>query len=180
MRSGCWRISRAGRLGPRLLQPSNNHMSGTRRDFLRQVAQVGGYRATYLTMQAMGLIGTAAIAEPVALERGAHHGTKVVVLGAGMAGLSAAYELVKAGYDCTVLEARDRVGGRTWTIRRGTALELTDGSRQVCDFDDGLYWNAGPARLPSHHQGVLGYCRELGVALEVEVNTSRGALLVHE
>jgi len=155
-------------------------MSATRRDFLRQVAQIGGYRATYLTMQAMGLVGTAAVTEAVALEPGAPHGTKVVVLGAGMAGLSAAYELVRAGYDCTVLEARDRVGGRTWTIRRGTALELTDGSRQVCEFDDGLYWNAGPARLPSHHQGVLGYCRELGVALEVEVNTSRGALLVHE
>ena len=43
-------------------------MSGTRRDFLRQVAQAGGYRATYLTMQAMGLLGTAAVAEPLALE----------------------------------------------------------------------------------------------------------------
>jgi monoamine oxidase len=155
-------------------------MRGTRRDFLRQVAQVGGYRATYLTMQAMGLIGAAAVTESVALEQGARHGTKVIVLGAGVAGLSAAYELVKAGYDCTVLEARDRVGGRNWTVRRGTSLELTDGSRQVCEFDEGLYWNAGPARLPSHHQAVLGYCRELGVALEVEVNTSRGALLVHE
>ena len=44
----------------------------------------------------------------------------VAVIGAGMAGLSAAYELGKAGYDCAVLEARDRVGGRSWTIRRGT------------------------------------------------------------
>jgi monoamine oxidase len=152
-------------------------MSGTRRDFLRQVASAGGYRATYLTMQAMGLVGTAAVAEPLALERGAHHGTKVVILGAGVAGLSAAYELGKAGYDCTVLEARDRVGGRNWTVRRGTRLEMTDGSRQLCEFDPGLYWNAGPARLPSHHQAVLGYCRDLGVALEVEVNTNRGALL---
>jgi monoamine oxidase len=153
-------------------------MSGTRRDFLRQVAGAGGYRATYLTMQAMGLLGSAA-AEPLALEKGAAHGTKVVVLGAGVAGLSAAYELGKAGYDCTVLEARDRVGGRNWTIRRGSKLEMTDGSRQLCDFDHDLYWNAGPARLPSHHQAVLGYCRELGVALEVEVNTSRGALLLN-
>jgi monoamine oxidase len=152
-------------------------MSGTRRDFLRKVAQAGGYRATYLTMQAMGLLGTAAVAEPLALEPGSRHGTKVVVLGAGMAGLSAAYELAKAGYDCTLLEARDRVGGRNWTVRRGTTLEMTDGTRQVCEFDDGLYWNAGPARLPSHHQAVLGYCRELGVALEVEVNSNRGALL---
>src|SRR5262245_35598491 len=152
-------------------------MSSTRRDFLRQVAHAGGYRATYLTMQAMGLLGTAALAEPLALETGARHGTKVVVLGAGVAGLSAAYELGKAGYDCTVLEARDRVGGRNWTVRRGTKVEMTDGSRQVCEFDEGLYWNAGAARLPSHHQAVLGYCREFGVALEVVVNTSRGALL---
>ena len=91
--------------------------------------------------------------------------------------MSAAYELGKAGYDCTVLEARDRVGGRNWTIRRGATLDMTDGSRQVCEFDEGLYWNAGAARLPSHHQAMLGYCNELGVALEVEVNTNRGALL---
>src|SRR6516165_9841779 len=55
-------------------------MSGTRRDFLRRVAQAGGYRATYLTMQAMGLLGTAAVAEPLALEPGALHGTKLVAL----------------------------------------------------------------------------------------------------
>jgi monoamine oxidase len=154
-------------------------MSATRRDFLQQVARIGGYRATYLTMQAMGLIGTAAVAEPLALEMGTTHGTRAVVLGAGVAGLSAAHELRKAGYRVTVLEARDRVGGRNWTIRRGTTIEMIDGSRQVCEFDQGLYWNAGPARLPSHHHAVLGYCRELGVALEVEVNTSRDALLLN-
>ncbi len=154
-------------------------MSGTRRDFLHRVAQAGGYRATYLTMQALGLLGTAAVAQPLALEQGAQHGTKVVVLGAGMAGLSAAYELGKAGYDCTVLEARDRVGGRNWTIRRDTVLDMTDGSRQVCEFDPELYWNAGAARLPSHHQAVLGYCQELGVALEVEINANRSALLLN-
>jgi monoamine oxidase len=153
-------------------------MSRTRRDFLKQVSAAGGYRATYLTMQAMGLLGSAE-AEPLALERGAVHGTKVIILGAGVAGLSAAYELGKAGYACTVLEARDRVGGRNWTIRRGTKLDMTNGSRQVCEFDPDMYWNAGPARLPSHHQAVLGYCRELGVALEVEVNTSRGARLLN-
>jgi monoamine oxidase len=87
-------------------------MGGTRREFLQQVAGAGGHRATYLTMQAMGLIGTAAVAEPLALEKGAAHRTKVAILGAGVAGLSAAYELGKAGYDVVVLEARDRVGGR--------------------------------------------------------------------
>ena len=152
-------------------------MPTTRREFLRQVAGAGGYRATYLTMQAMGLMGTAAAAEPLNLPRGEAHGTKVVILGAGVAGLSAAYELGKAGYDCTVLEVRDRVGGRNFSIRRGTRLEMTDGSRQLCAFDQDLYFNAGPARIPSAHQAVLGYCRELGIAMEVEINTNRGALL---
>jgi monoamine oxidase len=154
-------------------------MSGTRRDFLRHVAAVGGYRATYLSMQALGLLGTRASAEPLAIERGAHHGTKIVILGAGVSGLSAAYELGKAGYDVTLLEARDRAGGRNWTIRRGAKLDMTDGSRQTCEFDSDLYWNCGPARIPSHHEAVLGYCRELNVPLEVEVNTSRSALLLN-
>ncbi len=154
-------------------------MAGTRRDFLRHVGAIGGFRATYLTMQALGLMSVAAEAAPLDLEPHGGHGTKVVVLGAGMAGLSAAYELGKAGYDCTLLEARDRVGRRNWTIMRGSVLEMSDNTRQLCDFDAGQYWNAGPARLPSHHQAVLGYCRELGVALEVEVNTSRSALLLN-
>jgi monoamine oxidase len=152
-------------------------MSNTRREFLRQVGGIGGYRAAYLSMQALGLIGTAAVAEPLALPRGEAHGTKVAILGAGVAGLSAAYELGKAGYECLVLEARDRVGGRNWSIRRGAQLEMNDGTRQVCEFDPGMYWNAGPARIPSHHQAVISYCQELGVALEVEINTSRGARL---
>src|SRR5580693_3476033 len=169
MHRTCQAGSFFGRIGGR--------MSGTRRDFLRQVAGAGGYRATYLTMQAMGLLGTAAVAEPLQLEKGSAHGTKVVILGAGVAGLSAAYELGRAGYDVAVLEARDRVGGRNWTIRRGTRIEMTDGTRQVCEFDPEMYWNSGPARIPSAHQAVLGYCKELGVALEVEINTSRGARL---
>ena len=119
-------------------------MGGTRRDFLRQVGGIGGYRATFLTMQAMGLFDTAAMAEPLALEKGVAHGTRVVILGAGVAGLSAAYELGKAGYDCTILEARDRVGGRNWSIRRGTRLDMNDGTRQLCEFDPELYWNSGP------------------------------------
>lgn len=151
----------------------------TRRDLLRYISAAGGYRATYLTMQALGLLGAEAVAARTSLEPAAPHGTRVVILGAGMAGLAAAYELRKAGYICTVLEARDRVGGRNWTLRRGARLDMTDGTKQLCEFSPDLYWNAGPARIPSHHQALLGYCREFGVSLEVEVNTSRGSLLMN-
>jgi protoporphyrinogen/coproporphyrinogen III oxidase len=43
----------------------------------------------------------------------------VAVIGAGLAGLTAAYRLRQRGFDVTVFEARDRVGGRVWTVRKG-------------------------------------------------------------
>ncbi len=56
---------------------------------------------------------------------GARASADVVVIGAGFAGIIAARELGHAGFDVLVLEARDRVGGRTWTDRRlGRDLEL--------------------------------------------------------
>jgi monoamine oxidase len=152
-------------------------MTQTRRGFLQRVAAAGGYSAAFLSMQALGLLPATSRAEPVTLEIGARHGKKVVILGAGIAGMTAAHELRKAGYHCTLLEARSRAGGRNFTVRKGTRLDLLDGTSQTCQFDEGLYWNAGPARLPSLHHTVLGYCREFGVPLEVEINTSRSAML---
>jgi monoamine oxidase len=129
-------------------------------------------------MQSLGLLPVpeaAAEAGPLRLVDG--RGTRVVILGAGISGLVAAYELGKAGWSCTVLEARERAGGRNWSVRNGTHIEFTDGTRQTCSFEAGHYFNAGPARLPSIHHTMLGYCHELGVALEVEVNSSRSALM---
>ena len=48
-------------------------------------------------------------------------GASVLVAGAGLAGLTAAYDLAAMGAAVTVIEARDRVGGRVWTIRDGFA-----------------------------------------------------------
>ncbi|HUY82905.1 MAG TPA: FAD-dependent oxidoreductase [Acidobacteriaceae bacterium] len=104
-------------------------------------------------------------------------GASVVILGGGIAGLVTAYKLSRAGYRCTVLEARERPGGRNWTIRGGTKVEFTNGFTQTCEFSEDQYFNAGPARLPSIHRTMLHYCSELDVPLEVEVNASRSALM---
>jgi monoamine oxidase len=150
----------------------------TRRAFLSKVGQAGGFGAAYVMMQSLGLLAVPeAKASRLTLPADSGAGKSVVILGGGIAGLVAAYELKKAGYSATILEARDRVGGRNWTIRNGTRIEMTDGMTETCQFAEGNYFNAGPARLPSAHQTILGYCREFGVPLEVEVNSSRSALL---
>src|SRR6202163_214253 len=150
----------------------------TRRNFLTQVGRAGGFGAAYTIMQSLGLLPIpASRASVVHLPQTLGKGKSVVILGAGISGMVAAWELSKAGYSCTILEARGRAGGRNWTIRNGTRVEMTDGTTQTCSFDEPNYFNAGPARLPSQHQTFLGYCREFGVPLEVEVNSSRSSLL---
>lgn len=156
-------------------------MALTRRDFIRRVGQAGGYSAALLTMQGIGLMPQAhAVAEPLAVAPDAGKGTKVVILGAGIAGLVAAYEMRALGYDVTVLEARSRPGGRNWTVRGGDTVSLMSGASQTCSWSKGHYQNFGPGRLPSIHGTILGYCRKLGVPLEVEVNSSRSAYLQNE
>ncbi len=151
----------------------------SRRSFLNLVGRAGGSAALYQTMAAMGLLRVpGAYAGPPRLPSGLGAGHRVIVLGAGIAGLTAAYELTRAGFDCVILETRERAGGRSWTLRKGDLVRETD-SRQRCGFDAGaeLYANMGPARIPQHHQALLGYCRELGVALEPMVNDNRNAYL---
>lgn len=150
-------------------------MALTRRLFLERLTGTAGAAMTYEAMAAIGLLPVPANAAPFEL-RGRGTGTSVVVLGGGLAGMSTAYELGKLGYDCRVLEARMRPGGRCHTIRRGTASEET-GSTQVSAFDEGLYYNPGPMRIPHHHQITLGYCRELGVPVEVFVNENEASYL---
>ncbi len=72
-----------------------------------------------------------------------------MVAGAGMAGLSAAYALEKDGADVFVAEARDRVGGRVWTIRDG--------------FEHGQHAEAGADLIEAEQSEVLELARELGL-----------------
>ncbi len=74
----------------------------------------------------------------------------VVILGGGLAGLSAAYELKKIGHKVTILEARKFAGGRVQTIR---------------DFADGLYAEAGPIAFPESHTFTVGYARDFGLTI---------------
>ncbi|MCT2559283.1 flavin monoamine oxidase family protein [Tsuneonella sp. YG55] len=127
-------------------------------------------------MRALGLLSaTPAFAAVPELPPGSGTGKSVVILGAGIAGLTAGHELLKAGYGVTILEARDRIGGRVWSIRGGTRVEQEGRADQLCTFDQGLYMNAGAARLPTEHRGIFHYAREFKVPLEVMVNVNRSA-----
>ena len=151
-------------------------MGVTRRAFLERLGAVGGFSAAYLGMEAMGLLNASpASAEPFQLPRAPGRGRRIAILGAGIAGLVSAYELKRAGWGVTVLEARDRVAGRVWTIRGGDRIVQTGRPDQICRFSEGLYLNAGAARLPSQHHTILGYARALNVPLEVMVNSNRSA-----
>jgi len=146
----------------------------SRRDFLTQVARSGG--SVFLAMTALDLL--AQDKGPTWIPKNAPRllrPKKVAIIGAGAAGLCAAHELIKLGYDVHVFEGRTRPGGRIWTVRRNTAEHDLNGFTQVCTFDEGHYLNAGPARLPQHHYTTIGYCKEFGVALEGFTNYNEAA-----
>ncbi|KPW91265.1 Amine oxidase, flavin-containing [Pseudomonas savastanoi] len=151
-------------------------MGLTRREALSSIAAVGGEKAVKDALAVLGLGPSShRRPKPLKLGSGLGQGTRVLVLGAGIAGLVTALELTRAGFTVQVLEARDRVGGRNWTLRSGDQVDYKDGRTQTVGFDPGLYFNAGPARIPSQHRTLLDYCSELGVPLEVLVNSSHGA-----
>ena len=152
-------------------------MTLSRRALIHQVGRAGGVAAAYHTMAAMGLLAVpSARAGPPELPPG--HGRRVIIIGAGIAGMVLAYELRNAGYKPRILEARARPGGRNWSLRGGDTVVETGGTQHVgWDREDHLYFNPGPARLPYHHVGILSYCRALGVPLEVMCNDNRAALM---
>jgi monoamine oxidase len=148
----------------------------SRRDFLSATTRIAG--TTYPAMLALGLLKQAP-APPFNLP-GNGKGKHILILGAGLAGLCSGYELQKLGYTCTILEARERSGGRCWSIRKGstnkeTALPVTNAG-----FDEGLYFNAGPSRIPHHHQLTMHYCKLLKVPLQVYNNVNESAYYFSE
>jgi len=159
---------------------SGRAMPMTRRNFLEQLGLTGGTALVMSAMQSWELMAAQAGPRPVLAGRPT--GTSVVVLGAGISGLTVGYELRKLGYTVSILEARDRVGGVNWSVRRGaTHTEVgANGETQTCTFDEGLYVNGGPWRIPHWHTGVLGYCKELGVPLEIFINEAEASYFYYE
>jgi monoamine oxidase len=78
-------------------------------------------------------------------------GQKVIVLGAGLSGLCAAYELDQRGFQVTLLEKTNRVSGRVWT--------------NYDYFDDGQYCELGATRIPDCHDLTIGYAKKFGLEL---------------
>jgi monoamine oxidase len=159
-------------------------MPTTRRDLLNAMAKLGGAGAVYETLTAWNFLKPPpAMAQSFELPKESGNGQTVAILGAGVSGLCAAYELDKAGYRCIVLEPTRLAGGRCWTIRRGDRFQEMPSAFepsppvQECTFDEGLYLNAGPGRIPHHHVRVLKYCRDFGVALEPYIFASRANLI---
>jgi monoamine oxidase len=111
----------------------------TRRDLLKTAA---------LALPALSL-PSPATAEPQRLERTAKP-RKVIVIGAGLAGLSAAWELTQAGHDVTVLEARSRPGGRVHTLRD--------------PFSDGLTAEAGGMSFSDGFRHFIRYLETFKIA----------------
>ncbi|NJC68492.1 FAD-dependent oxidoreductase [Planosporangium thailandense] len=82
---------------------------------------------------------------------------RIVVIGAGLAGLSTAYQLKKSGYAATVYEAADQVGGRCWTVR-GV-------------FGDGQIAEHGGELIDQNHTDLLQLTQELGLTVSNLKNT---------
>ena len=148
-------------------------MPYTRRSFMRSLGITGGAGLALGAMSSIGLAPAVAstprrfqapaAGDLIGKVKGNH---SVVILGGGPSGLCSAYELQKAGYKVTVLEARNRPGGRVWSIRNGTEETDLNGETQTCTFSEGHFYNLGATRIPQNHN-TIDYCRELGVELQM-------------
>jgi monoamine oxidase len=147
-----------------------------RRDLLSLIGVAAGSGAMYQAMTSLGFARSSDYSGPIKLD-GDAKGASVLVLGAGLAGMTAAFELGRAGYKVRVLEYNSRAGGRNWSLRGGDTFTELGGATQECRFDKGLYLNPGPWRIPYHHNAILDYCKRFGVVLEPFTQLNHNAFI---
>jgi len=146
----------------------------TRRQLLSTIGVLGGTALLYNMMTTLGYAAETQFTGPPNLS-GAKKGASVIVLGAGLAGMLAAYELTKAGYKVQILEYQGRAGGRNWSLYGGDTYTELGGATQKVGFAPGNYLNPGPWRIPHHHRTLLHYCKQFGVALEPFIQFNHNA-----
>ncbi len=108
-------------------------------------------RRTFFKCAALSGVGIALRSSFPQTVSGAGQSKRIVVVGAGIAGLTAAYELMKQGHDVQLLEARMRPGGRVYTLRDS--------------FADGLYAEAGAVDIGDGYELLMRYIREFNLQL---------------
>ena len=143
----------------------------SRRDLFAMIGTLAGGAAMYSAMSSLAYAGESGYNGPPNLS-GAPKGATVLILGAGLAGMTSAFELRKAGYKVKILEYQNRPGGRNWSLYGGDTYTELGGFTQNIAFDKDLYLNPGPWRIPYHHYAILHYCKLLGVQLEpfIQIN----------
>jgi len=163
---------------------SNRHLTNlpplTRRGFLGQLGAVGGSSLVFAALSSWDQAAGAAGQKPSLTGKPAR--ARVAILGGGLSGMVVGYELGKLGYDYQIYEARERVGGLQWAVKKGSKHTEVgpNGEAQECQWDEGQYVNVGPWRIPYSHEAVLNYCRELDVPLQVYLNDSDNNYFFYE
>jgi monoamine oxidase len=113
--------------------------------------ETGVTRRTLLRRAGAGAIGLTALGRLTPSARAAP-APRIVVVGAGLAGLTCAYRLRQAGYAAQVFEASDRVGGRCWTLRGA--------------FAEGQIAEHGGELIDQGHNAIRNLAQELGLRLD--------------
>ena len=129
----------------------------TRREFIRRSLILSAGASLIISCEDKDTTPTAIASSPGMLSSNGN-AKKIIIIGAGMSGLVSAYELVRAGHDVTMLEARDRIGGRVLTIRS--------------PFSNNHFAEGGAARIKPSHNLTLGYANHFNLDLDPFYATS--------
>lgn len=130
----------------------------TRREFIRRSLILSAGASLIISCEDNDSAPTTTIDTSPGMLDATSNTKKVIIIGAGMSGLVAGYELVRAGHDVSILEARDRIGGRVLTIRS--------------PFSNNHFAEGGAARIKPSHNLTIGYANHFNLDLDPFYATS--------